>query len=91
MRLVAITAGEADDDRVAAICAAVPPGALTIQVRAKHLGGRALHALTVRLIAIARPAGASVWVNDHWIARSPQVSDWLVVVEFSALGELTPP
>ncbi len=37
------------------------------------------------------PGFTSVWVNDHWIARSPQVSDWLVVVEFSALGELTPP
>ncbi len=65
MRLVAITAGESDDARLAALCDAAAPGTLAIQVRARPLGDRALHALVVRVIAIARPRGAAVWVNDR--------------------------
>ena len=62
MRLVAITAGEASDDALAALCAV---DGVAIQVRAKHLGGRALHALAARVIEIARPRGVPVWVNDR--------------------------
>jgi len=63
--LVAITAGETDDDRLAALCDALAPGALAIQVRGPTLGGAALYALAVRVVAVARPRGAEVWVNDR--------------------------
>lgn len=68
--LVAITdltrcAGAALTARVEAMAAAVPPGALAVQLRAKHLGGAALYAAAVELRAVTRAAGAALWVNDR--------------------------
>jgi len=48
-----------------AILAAAPRGAVAVQVREKDLDGGPLHALVRAVIAIARPAGAAVWVNDR--------------------------
>ncbi len=68
--LVAITdltlcAGPALRARVAAIAAAVPAGALAVQLRARHLGGAALYATAVELRAVTRAVGAALWVNDR--------------------------
>lgn len=62
--LVAIVGGPDVLAPLAAVCAAVPD-ALAIQVRAKHLGGRALHELATRVAVIAAAAGVPVWVNDR--------------------------
>jgi len=51
--------------RIAAIIAAVPRGAVAIQVREKDLDGGPLLTLTRAILAVARPAGAEVWVNDR--------------------------
>lgn len=47
--------------RVATILAAVPPGSVAVQVRAKELDGGAVLAMTRALTA----TGAEVWVNDR--------------------------
>jgi thiamine-phosphate pyrophosphorylase len=66
IRVVVIAGGEPDTAaRLAAIVHAVPRGELAVQVRAKHLDGGPLLALVREVIAIARPAGAPVWVNDR--------------------------
>ena len=52
-------------DRLAAILAAVPAGAVGVQVRDKTLDGGPLLAFTQAVLAIARPLGAQVWVNDR--------------------------
>lgn len=62
MKLVAITDGAIDDDRLAALCEVE---GVAVQVRAKHASGRAVAALAARVAAIARPRGARVWVNDR--------------------------
>ncbi len=51
--------------RIAAILAGVPRGSVAIQVREKDLDGGPLLALTRAILAVARPAGAEVWVNDR--------------------------
>lgn len=62
MRLVAITAGDVDDARLAALAEV---GEVSVQVRWKRAGGAALYAVARRAIAIARPRGVPVWVNDR--------------------------
>lgn len=51
--------------RLRAILAAVPRGSVRVQVRDKELDGGPLLALVKDVFAIARPAGAEVWVNDR--------------------------
>jgi thiamine-phosphate pyrophosphorylase len=51
--------------RIEAIVGAAPRGSVIVQVREKDLDGGALYALTRVILAIARPAGAPVWVNDR--------------------------
>jgi thiamine-phosphate pyrophosphorylase len=70
VRLVAITElalaeGAELARRLEALLAAAPRGAVLVQVRAKHLDGGPLLALAREVIAVARPAGAPVWVNDR--------------------------
>lgn len=62
---LALCAGPALTARVAAIAAALPPGALAVQLRAKHLGGAALYAAAVELRAATRAAGAALWIDDR--------------------------
>lgn len=62
---LALCAGPALAARVAAIAAAVPVGALAVQLRAKHLGGAALYAAAVELRAATRAVGAALWINDR--------------------------
>ncbi|MBK9031152.1 MAG: thiamine phosphate synthase [Myxococcales bacterium] len=69
-RLVAITDlalcdGDALDARIAAMAAAVPTGALAVQLRARTLGGRALWQRAARLRAVTAAAGATLWINDR--------------------------
>jgi thiamine-phosphate pyrophosphorylase len=52
-------------DRLRAILAAVPPGSVRLQLRKRRLDGGPLLALARELIAIARPLGAEVWINDR--------------------------
>ncbi len=52
-------------ERLAAILAGVPRGSVRIQVREKTLDGGPLLAFTRAVLAIARPLGAEVWVNDR--------------------------
>jgi thiamine-phosphate pyrophosphorylase len=52
-------------DRLAAILAAVPRGSVRVQVRDKALDGGPLLTFTRQVLAIARPRGAEVWVNDR--------------------------
>ncbi|HEU0037054.1 MAG TPA: thiamine phosphate synthase [Kofleriaceae bacterium] len=52
-------------DRLAAILDAVPRGAVRIQIREKDLDGGPLLALALDVIALARPRGAEVWINDR--------------------------
>lgn len=52
-------------DRLVAILDAVPRGAVRVQVRDKQLDGAPLLALVHDVLAIARPRGAEVWVNDR--------------------------
>jgi thiamine-phosphate pyrophosphorylase len=61
-----ITAGAADTmARLAAIARAAPRGSFGVQVREKQLDGGALYDLVREVIAVVRPAGAPVWVNDR--------------------------
>ena len=65
-RVFLITSGAPDTlDRVRAILGAVPCGSVAVQVREKQLDGGPLYALVRDVLAIARPAGAPVWVNDR--------------------------
>ena len=68
LRLVIVTDRRLARDlpaQLAAMLDAVPPGAALVQVREKDLGGRALLALVEDVVAIARPRGAAVLVNDR--------------------------
>jgi thiamine-phosphate pyrophosphorylase len=66
VNVVLITNGAPDTlDRLRAIFAAVPRGAVAVQVREKQLDGGPLYALVREVLALARPAGATVWVNDR--------------------------
>ncbi|MGE5184747.1 MAG: thiamine phosphate synthase [Acidobacteriota bacterium] len=70
IRVVVITdrrrfASEEIAGRVAAILAAVPRGAVAIQLREKDLDGGPLLRLARELIEVASPAGAPVWINDR--------------------------
>lgn len=60
-----ITGIEAITPRVAAILAAVPRGSVLIQIREKDLDGGPLLQLARDVLAVARPAGAPVWLNDR--------------------------
>lgn len=51
--------------RIAAILAACPRGHVAIQIREKDLDGGPLLALARAVIAVARPAGALVFINDR--------------------------
>jgi thiamine-phosphate pyrophosphorylase len=51
--------------RAAAIVARVPRGTVRFQIREKDLDGGPLLRFAKDLIAIARPAGAEVWINDR--------------------------
>jgi len=69
-RVVVVTArrrfaSEEIAGRIEDILAAVPRGAVAIQVREKDLDGGPLLALVREVIEVARPAGAEVWVNDR--------------------------
>lgn len=52
-------------DAIARALDCVPSGAAWIQIREKDLGGRALAALVRAAIAVTRPRGAAVIVNDR--------------------------
>lgn len=70
IRVVVITdrrlcAADAIATRVAAILAHAPRGTVAIQVREKDLDGGPLLGLVRDVLAIARPAGAPVFVNDR--------------------------
>ncbi|MDB4959063.1 MAG: thiamine-phosphate pyrophosphorylase, partial [Myxococcales bacterium] len=51
--------------RIAAILGAVPRGSVLVQVREKDLDGAPLLSLVEQVIAVARPEGAPVFVNDR--------------------------
>lgn len=51
--------------RVEDILAAVPRGSVAIQIREKDLDGGPLLRLVHEVLEVARPAGATVWVNDR--------------------------
>lgn len=51
--------------RLAALLATVPRGSVAVQVREKDLDGGPLLALARAVVAVARPAGCEVWVNDR--------------------------
>jgi thiamine-phosphate pyrophosphorylase len=51
--------------RLGTILAAVPRGSVRVQIREKTLDGGPLLALVQDAIAIARPLGTEVWVNDR--------------------------
>jgi thiamine-phosphate pyrophosphorylase len=51
--------------RLAAVLAEVPAGWAAVQVREKDLGGKELLGLVTDVIAVARPLGAPVLVNDR--------------------------
>ena len=51
--------------RLTAMLDALPAGAAVVQVREKDLDGRALFALVTDVVAIARPRGYRVLVNDR--------------------------
>ena len=67
IRVVAITDRRCSDmlPRLRAILAAAPRGSVRVQVREKDLDGGPLLALVREVMAIAKPAGAEVWVNDR--------------------------
>jgi thiamine-phosphate pyrophosphorylase len=45
--------------------AAAPPGSVAVQIREKDLDGGPLLRLVGEIVEVARPRGASVWVNDR--------------------------
>lgn len=51
--------------KLAALLAAVPRGTVRVQVREKDLDGGPLLALVREVLALARPLGAEVWVNER--------------------------
>ena len=51
--------------RVGAIAGAAPRGSVLVQMRAKDRDGGFVYELTRAVIAVARPPGAPVWVNDR--------------------------
>jgi thiamine-phosphate pyrophosphorylase len=51
--------------KLAAILEAVPRGSVRVQVREKDLDGGPLLELVREVLAMARPRGAEVWVNDR--------------------------
>jgi thiamine-phosphate pyrophosphorylase len=98
IRVVVITdrqlcGGEALVARLAAILDAVPRGSVRVQVREKDLDGGPLRALVGDVLAIARPRGAEVWVNDRadiaLVAGADGVhlpEDGLAIADARALG-----
>lgn len=66
-RVILIADGSIADlrDRLAAILRAVPRGAVAIQIRDKALDGGPLLRLASEAMAVARPAGAPLWINDR--------------------------
>jgi len=52
-------------DRVTAALAALPDGAALVQLREKDLDTRALLALARRLLAVTRPCGARLLINER--------------------------
>ncbi len=68
IRVVVITDRRLCDDvpaRLAALLAHAPRGSVLVQIREKDLDGRPLLALARDVLAVARPAGAPVWINDR--------------------------
>jgi thiamine-phosphate pyrophosphorylase len=66
LRLIAITDDrDTPEEILAAARAAVEAGAPAIQLRLKEASGRATFDLATRLLAITRPAGALLFVNDR--------------------------
>ena len=69
IRVVVITdrklAGTELLPRLAAILDGVPRGSVRVQIREKDLDGGPLLALAKDVLAIARPRGAEVWINDR--------------------------
>jgi thiamine-phosphate pyrophosphorylase len=68
VRVVVITDRRMCSDlvpRIEAIVRAVPHGSVLVQVREKDLDGGPLLSLVREVIAVARPAGAHVFVNDR--------------------------
>jgi thiamine-phosphate pyrophosphorylase len=68
LRLYLITGERRGVELEAALAAAlgvIPPGGCAVQVRAKDLDTPALLALCRRVLAVARPRGAKVLVNDR--------------------------
>jgi len=66
LRLVVVSDGAGDADRIARVArAAVAGGARTIVIREQALLDRALLELTRRLVADLRPRGALVFVSDR--------------------------
>jgi thiamine-phosphate pyrophosphorylase len=51
--------------RVEAMLASAPRGTVLIQIREKDLDGGPLLRIVQDVLAVARPAGAPVWVNDR--------------------------
>jgi len=51
--------------RLASLLVTVPRGSVAVQIREKDLDGGPLLALVRAVMAVARPAGAEVWVNDR--------------------------
>lgn len=52
-------------DRLRAILDATPRGAVRVQIREKDLDGGPLLELARDVLALARPRGAEVWINDR--------------------------
>ncbi len=69
LRLVAITDPELPDGellaRAAALASACAPGALAVQLRHKRATGAELAALARALLAVLRPRGALLFINDR--------------------------
>jgi thiamine-phosphate pyrophosphorylase len=68
IRVVVVTDRRLCDDmpaRIATMLASAPRGSVLIQIREKDLDGGPLLQLAHAVIAVARPAGAPVWINDR--------------------------
>jgi thiamine-phosphate pyrophosphorylase len=68
IRVVVVTDRRLCDDlpaRIATLLAHAPRGSVLIQIREKDLDGGPLLRLADAVLAVARPAGAPVWINDR--------------------------
>ena len=95
-RLYLITEGEGDElcRRVTLALKAISPGMAAVQLRAKHLTGRALFATAERLREITQLYGAPLFINDRLDIALATAADGIHLpgngLPVSAVRELAP-